>query len=116
MKRGRPKRRWLHGVRGGIKEKGLSEEEVYDRATWRRVSSNIDPHESGNKMKKTMMMMMMMMMTRISTHRVLERLSDVDVHIEDCLGVLHDVTETTLARLRRLVKSRLKTQYVAKLN
>ena len=32
-KRGRPKRRWLDRVRGDIKEKGLSADEVYDRAT-----------------------------------------------------------------------------------
>ena len=32
-KRGRPKRRWLDGVRGDIREKGLSGEEVYDHAT-----------------------------------------------------------------------------------
>ena len=31
-------------MRGDIKEKGLSREEVYDRATRRRISSNIDPH------------------------------------------------------------------------
>ena len=42
-KRGRPKRRWLDRVRDDIKEKGLSEEDVYDRATWRRMSSDIDP-------------------------------------------------------------------------
>ena len=36
-KRGRPKRRWLDRVRDDIKEKGLSGEEVYDRATWRRM-------------------------------------------------------------------------------
>ena len=42
-KRGRPKRRWLDRMRDGIKEKGLSGEEVYDRATWRRMSSYIDP-------------------------------------------------------------------------
>ena len=41
-KRGRPKR-WLDRVRDDIKEKGLSWEEVYDRATWRRLSSYIDP-------------------------------------------------------------------------
>ena len=39
-----------------IKEKGLSGEEVYDRATWRRVSSYIDPHKSGNKMKRKMLL------------------------------------------------------------
>ena len=42
-KRGRPKRRWLDKVKDDIKEKGLSADEVYDRATWRRVSSYIDP-------------------------------------------------------------------------
>ena len=29
-KRGRPKRRWLDKVKDGIKEKGLSVDEVYD--------------------------------------------------------------------------------------
>ena len=42
-KRGRPKRRWLDKAKDDIKEKGLSGEEVYDRATWRRMSSYIDP-------------------------------------------------------------------------
>ena len=32
-KRGRPKRRWLDKVKDDIKEKGLSEEEVYDHTT-----------------------------------------------------------------------------------
>ena len=41
-KRGRPKRKWLDRVRDGIKEKGLSEEEVYDHATWGRMSSYTD--------------------------------------------------------------------------
>ena len=41
-KRGRPKRRWLDKVKDGTKENGLSGEEVYDRATWRRMSSYID--------------------------------------------------------------------------
>ena len=40
--RGRPNRRWLGRVRDDIEEKGLSAEEVYDRATWRRMSSYID--------------------------------------------------------------------------
>ena len=39
--RGRPKRRWLDTI--NIKEKGLSADDVYDRATWRRMSSYIDP-------------------------------------------------------------------------
>ena len=42
-KRGRPKRRWLDKVKNHIKEKGLSADEVYDRATWRCMSSYIDP-------------------------------------------------------------------------
>ena len=42
-KRVRTKRRWWDSVRGDIKEKGLSVDEVYDRATWGRISSNIDP-------------------------------------------------------------------------
>ena len=41
-KRGRPNRRWLDKVKD-IKEKGLSADDVYDRATWRRMSSYIDP-------------------------------------------------------------------------
>ena len=40
---GKPKRRWLDRVRDDIKEKGLSGEEVYDRVTWRRMSSYINP-------------------------------------------------------------------------
>ena len=44
-KRGRPKRRWFpfDKVNNYIKEKGLSADEVYDRAIWRRMSSYIDP-------------------------------------------------------------------------
>ena len=43
-KRGRPKRRWFDKVKDDIKEKGgLSADDVYDRATWRRMSSCIDP-------------------------------------------------------------------------
>ena len=30
MKRGRPKRRWLAGMRDDVKERGLSGEEVYN--------------------------------------------------------------------------------------
>ena len=41
--RGRPKRRLLDKVDDDIKEKGLSAEEVFIRATWRHMSSNIDP-------------------------------------------------------------------------
>ena len=43
-KRGRPKKRWLNKVKDDIKEKGMSADEVYDRSTWRRMSSYIDPH------------------------------------------------------------------------
>ena len=42
-KRGRPKRRWLDRVKDDIKEKGLSADHVYDRATRRRMSSYINP-------------------------------------------------------------------------
>ena len=42
-KRGRPKRRWLDRVKDDIKETELSANEVYDRATWRHMSSYIDP-------------------------------------------------------------------------
>ena len=51
-KRGRPKRRWLDKVKDDIKEKGLSADYVYDHATWRRMSSYVDPHKSGNTMKE----------------------------------------------------------------
>ena len=43
-KRGMPKRRWLDRVRDDIKEKGLSADDVYDRATCRRMSSYIATH------------------------------------------------------------------------
>ena len=44
-KRGRPKRRWLDKVKEYSKVKGLSADEMYeyDLATWRRMSSYIDP-------------------------------------------------------------------------
>ena len=42
-KRGRPKRRWLDKIKDDIKEKGLSADHVYDSATWRRMSSYINP-------------------------------------------------------------------------
>ena len=41
-KRGRPKRRWLDKVKDDIKEKSMSVDDVYDGATWRRMSSYID--------------------------------------------------------------------------
>ena len=42
-KRGRPKRIWLDKVKDDIKEKGLSADDVCDGATWRHMSSYIDP-------------------------------------------------------------------------
>ena len=42
-KSARHKRRWLDKVKDDIKEKGLSVDDVYDRVTWRRMSSYIDP-------------------------------------------------------------------------
>ena len=40
-------------MKDDLREKGLSGEEVYDRAAWRRLSSHIDPpHRSGIKMKR----------------------------------------------------------------
>ena len=42
-KSGIPKRRWLDKVKDGIKEKGMSADDVYDRATWKLMSSYIDP-------------------------------------------------------------------------
>ena len=42
-KRGRPKRRWLDKVKDDIKETGLSADDVYDRATWRHMSSYVNP-------------------------------------------------------------------------
>ena len=41
--RGRPKRRWLDKVQDDIREKGLSSDDVCDRATSRHMSSYIDP-------------------------------------------------------------------------
>ena len=42
-KGGRPKRRWLDKVKDDIKKKGMSADDVYDRARGRRMSSYIDP-------------------------------------------------------------------------
>ena len=42
-KTGKTKRRWLGTVKDDIKEKGLSVDDAYDRATWRCMSSYIDP-------------------------------------------------------------------------
>ena len=50
-KRGRHKRRWLDKVKDDIKEKGLSADDVYDRATWRRMSSYIDPCRAAKRFR-----------------------------------------------------------------
>ena len=42
-RRGRPTKRWADCVNDDLREKGLSGEEVYGRAAWRRLSSHIDP-------------------------------------------------------------------------
>ena len=42
-KRGRHKRRWLDKVKDDIKEKRLSDDDVYDSATWKHMSLYIDP-------------------------------------------------------------------------
>ena len=52
-KRRRPKRRWLDKVKDDIiKEKSLSADEVYDRATWRAFGGvchrTSTPHKSWN--------------------------------------------------------------------
>ena len=63
-KRGRPKRRWMDKVKEDIKEKGLSADDVYDRATWRHT-----PHQSGNKMKdKKRLMLSNAQMRKANTH------------------------------------------------
>ena len=41
--RGRPRWRWLDGIKKDLKEKGLTEEETQDRALWRRLVRNVDP-------------------------------------------------------------------------
>ena len=42
-RRGGLKKRWADCVKDDLREKGLSGEEVYDRAARRRLSSHIDP-------------------------------------------------------------------------
>ena len=39
-------------VKDGIKEKGLSPDDVYDHATWRLCYRTSTPHHIGNKMKE----------------------------------------------------------------
>ena len=40
-KSGRPNRRWLDKIKDDIKEKRLSAVDLYDRATWRRMTNVI---------------------------------------------------------------------------
>ena len=42
-RRGRPKRRWLDGIRNDLSERELSRENAQDRAKWRRLIRHIDP-------------------------------------------------------------------------
>ena len=42
-KRGGPKRRWWDKVNDDMKERGFSANDVYDRATWRRMATYPDP-------------------------------------------------------------------------
>ena len=52
-KRGRLRGRWLDRLRGDVKVKGLSGEEVYDRATWRHsYRQTSTPHKGGNNVKR----------------------------------------------------------------
>ena len=46
--KGRPERRWSDRVADDIRENGLSGEEVYDGATWRRIQcrQTSTPHKS----------------------------------------------------------------------
>ena len=43
QERRKAKKGWLGRMKDVIKEKGLSADEVYDHATWRRMSSYIEP-------------------------------------------------------------------------
>ncbi|XP_068229381.1 uncharacterized protein [Palaemon carinicauda] len=42
--RKRPKRRWVDCIKDNLRSKGLTEDEVWDRSTWRMLTRNIDPH------------------------------------------------------------------------
>ena len=41
--RGRPKQRWMDNVRDDMRDKQLSEDDVHNRAGWKRTVRNIDP-------------------------------------------------------------------------
>ena len=45
---GRPKRRWMDCVGDNLREKQLSEDDVYDRAAWRRCQE-YRPHMNGKR-------------------------------------------------------------------
>ena len=48
-----PKRRYLESVRDDNRQKGLSGEEMYNRATWRHILSYVStPCQSATKMKR----------------------------------------------------------------
>ena len=41
--RGRPKRRWMDGIKEDLRVKGLSKDDAYDRTRWRKTVRNVDP-------------------------------------------------------------------------
>ncbi|KAI5715246.1 hypothetical protein M8J77_013028 [Diaphorina citri] len=40
---GRPKKTWRNRVIEDMRDKGVSAEEAQDRATWKRLTKNVDP-------------------------------------------------------------------------
>ena len=48
-RRGRQKMRRFDGMRVNMREKGLSEEDVYDRAAWRQMSSHANLNKSDQR-------------------------------------------------------------------
>ena len=44
-----PKRKWLDSVRDDMKKKGLSEEEVYNHATWKHRYTGQHPFGGSNR-------------------------------------------------------------------
>ena len=48
-RRGRQKMRRFDGMRVNLREKGLSEEDVYDRAAWRQMSSHANLNKSDQR-------------------------------------------------------------------
>lgn len=41
--RGRPRRKWMEGIKNDLREKGLTGDECQDKALWRRLIRNVDP-------------------------------------------------------------------------